>query len=289
MNDVIINVNTKTGQADKLNSLQKIGNQHQNLQNKLKFEMSEIIEGVAWLEYEIDGIKKYALMEQYEKGYQIDIKSCLLISNHVSVDIKITQEENPEGIPIFVSSIVKFAVAETINAEEEEPEEYPTWQEYLSSKLAEFENAEKERNDNETTRITSENERISNENQRKEQETTRETNETTRQSNEGKRDSSEITRNKNEETRITNENVRIENENARINNENIRNESETKREQYIEDLKSRVEAGEFNGECNFATFEINIETGQLEMNKTEDLLLDFRLNEKGELEVVIDG
>ncbi|MBO5138666.1 MAG: hypothetical protein J6B89_03390 [Bacilli bacterium] len=39
------------------------------------------------------------------------------------------------------------------------------------------------------------------------------------------------------------------------------------------------------GDCNFATF--SIENGNLIMNKTEDLLLNFQLNSKGELEVLI--
>lgn len=44
------------------------------------------------------------------------------------------------------------------------------------------------------------------------------------------------------------------------------------------------EKGE-KGDCNFATFEI--EDGALIMNTTEDMLLDFNLNDKGELEVII--
>ena len=155
MNDIIINVNEKTGVAYKKYFNQKLGNQYQNLQNKLKFEFIDtdnIPKGIAWLEYEIDGIKNYALMEKYEKGYQIDIKSCLLVSNHVEVDIKITQDANPNGIPVFVSSIVTYPVEKTINAEEEEPKQYPNWFESANAKLVEFDNAEKIRNDNEQER-----------------------------------------------------------------------------------------------------------------------------------------
>lgn len=144
MNDVIINVNEKTGVAYKKICNQKLGNQYQNLQNKLKFEfldIDNIPKGIAWLEYENDGNKNYALMEEYEKGYQIDIKSCLLVSDRVDVDLKITQEENPNGIPVFVSSIVKFEVKRTINAEDEEPEEYPSWFESANNLLNEFKDA----------------------------------------------------------------------------------------------------------------------------------------------------
>lgn len=142
MNDVIINVNEKTGVAYKKYLNQKLGNQHQNLQNKLKFEFTDNIpKGIAWLEYEIDGNKNYALMEEYEKGYQIDINSCLLISDHVEVDIKITQDENPNGIPVFVSSIVTYQVERTINAEEEEPDQYPSWFDSANKVLNEFKDA----------------------------------------------------------------------------------------------------------------------------------------------------
>lgn len=40
------------------------------------------------------------------------------------------------------------------------------------------------------------------------------------------------------------------------------------------------------GDCNFATFEIN-ENMELVMNKTANMLLDFEINENGELEVII--
>lgn len=126
MNDVIIVVD-KNAIAYKKNSFQKLGNEQQNLQNKLKFEFEDdIVEGQAWLEYEIDGVKKFTPMEKYDKGYQIDIKNCLLTSNQVSVDLKITQDEEPEGVPVFITNIVTFDVEDTINAKQEELEEYET-------------------------------------------------------------------------------------------------------------------------------------------------------------------
>lgn len=127
MENIIIMVD-KNAIAYKKCSFQKIGNEQQNLQNKLKFEFEdEIVEGQAWLEFEIDGVKKYTPMEKYEKGYQIDIKNCLLTSDKVLVDLKITQDENLEGIPVFVTNMVEFDVEKTINAQEEEIEDYPSW------------------------------------------------------------------------------------------------------------------------------------------------------------------
>lgn len=40
------------------------------------------------------------------------------------------------------------------------------------------------------------------------------------------------------------------------------------------------------GDCNFATFEVNSNM-ELVMNTTEDMLLEFRLNNKNEMEVII--
>ena len=126
MENIIIMVD-KNAMAYKKCSFQKIGNEQQNLQNKLKFEFEdEIVEGQAWLEFEIDGVKKYTLMEKYENGYQIDIKNSLLTGSQLSVDLKITQDEEPEGVPVFITNIVTFDVEDTINAKQEELEEYET-------------------------------------------------------------------------------------------------------------------------------------------------------------------
>lgn len=138
MNDIIIKVNTSTGEAFKTNDF--VGNYNQNLQNKLKFEMSEKIVGVAWLEYEISNHKYYTEMQEYENGYYIDIKSALLVSPQLKVDLLITESETPSGVPKFVSTIVTLKVNNTINAEVEEPEQYPTWFELASDKILQMEN-----------------------------------------------------------------------------------------------------------------------------------------------------
>lgn len=125
MNDIIIMVD-KNAMAYKKCLFQKLGNEQQNLQNKLKFEFEdEIVEGQAWLEFEIDGVKKFTSMEKYELGYQIDIKNCLLTSSQVSVDLKITQDEEHDGVPVFITNIITFDVEQTINAEKELIENYP--------------------------------------------------------------------------------------------------------------------------------------------------------------------
>lgn len=153
MNDIIIVVD-KNAMAYKKCSFQKLGNEQQNLQNKLKFEFEdEVVEGQAWLEFEIDGVKKYTLMEKYEKGYQVDIKNCLLTGNQVSVDLKITQDEEPEGVPVFITNIIEFEVENTINAQEEEIEDYPSWIEEANKIISEANNLDLDinKNDNVST------------------------------------------------------------------------------------------------------------------------------------------
>ena len=123
-------------------------------------------------------------------------------------------------------------------------------------------------------------------------------------------------------TRVTElDNQITQNENFRQANENKRVSDENARQEYINNLKTQVDNGDFDGadfnykwdgtklgvknskettyqfvelkgpkgdkgDCNFATFEVNLDTGNLEMNKTEGLLLDFKI-ENGNLEVLI--
>ena len=172
MNDIIIYIDTETGIT--YCEYNKIGIQHANLQNKLIFKMSEKIQGSAWLEYEIDNIKKETAMEETADGYQVDIRSCLLISNEVKVDLKITQAENGQGIPIFISSITNLTVLESINTALQEPEYYPDWKTIADSKIAELNQLKDSLNENETTRQAAEATRIANEAERVENETQRE-------------------------------------------------------------------------------------------------------------------
>ena len=142
------------------------------------------------------------------------------------------------------------------------------------------ETAEASRVSSEKARESAEEERIKVENDRIKAEGKRVGNETNRETAENSRVSSEKARENAETERIKAENDRIKAEGKRI-------ENETNREQYITDLKRDVDAGRFNGECNFATFNINLETGNLEMNKTETLLVDFDINKDGYLEVIV--
>ncbi len=285
MNDVYIFVDTETGKTECRNK--KIGIQHANLQNKLIFNLSKKINGSAWLEYEINGVKNYAVMEEIDDGYQIVIKSCLLISDYVNVDLKITETENADGIPVFISTIERLEVYGSIDAREKEPEYYPSWKIIADSKIAEIDELKKDLIADEKLRIENENTRIQAETSRDQAESERVNKETSRILNENERLKNEAIRVSQEEERVSSEEIRKSKEETRIKNENDRIKQEEEREQYFTDIKEKVDNGEFNGECNFATFDI--ENGYLVMNKTKDnMLLDFQLN-GNDLEVVING
>lgn len=78
---------------------------------------------------------------------------------------------------------------------------------------------------------------------------------------EATREENEIVRQAQEEIRQSNENVRQSQEETRQSNETIRNEKEAQREEYITELKERVENGEFKGDPNILTIG-NVSSGE---------------------------
>lgn len=83
-----------------------------------------------------------------------------------------------------------------------------------------------------------------------EQESIRNANEEIRKENEQNRETNERIRQEDEQDRENNEKVRKEAEENRVANEETRKTAETEREEYITELKERVDNGEFNGEPN---------------------------------------
>lgn len=170
-----------------------------------------------------------------------------------------------------------------INDEKDNPEK-PTVLDQLINKVSSL---EEKVETNENTRVENENTRIQAESSRNQAENERTNKETSRISNESERLKNEAIRVSQEEERVSSEEQRKSNEEKRIKNENDRIKQEEVRENYFTDIKEKVDNGDFNGECNFATFDI--ENGYLVMNKTKDnMLLDFQLN-GNQLEVVING
>ena len=139
-------------------------------------------------------------------------------------------------------------------------------------------------------------------------EATRVKNEKVRVSAEEQRIKNETTRVSSEKYRISAESDRVKNEKTRVENEAIRVKNEKSRVEYITDLKTKVDRGDFKGEkgdkgdkgdkgekgdkgdCNFFTLDIDVATGHINMNKPETASdIDFRVTKKGHAEVEING
>lgn len=139
-------------------------------------------------------------------------------------------------------------------------------------------------------------------------ETTRVENETARLSAEEQRIKNETARVSSEENRISAESDRLKNEKTRVANETARIKNEKSRVEYITDLKTKVDRGDFKGEkgdkgdkgdkgekgdkgdCNFFTLDVDVVTGHINMNKPETATdIDFRVTKEGHAEVEING
>ncbi len=139
-------------------------------------------------------------------------------------------------------------------------------------------------------------------------ETTRVENETARLSAEEQRIKNETARVSSEENRISAESDRLKNEKTRVANENARIKNEKSRVEYITNLKTKVDRGDFKGEkgdkgdngdkgekgdkgdCNFFTLDVDVATGHINMNKPETATdIDFRVTKEGHAEVEING
>lgn len=133
-------------------------------------------------------------------------------------------------------------------------------------------------------------------------------NEKNRVSNEDTRIKNENSRLTAESTRISAESDRVKKEKTRVENEAIRVKNEKSRVEYITDLKTKVDRGDFKGEkgdkgdkgdkgekgdkgdCNFFTLDIDVATGHINMNKPETATdIDFRVTKEGHAEVEING
>lgn len=280
--DIVINLDNYGNAA---NYKQAIGISGENLQGRLLFQLESPIDGEGYVELLYNNVVELVPAEKEDnKTYYIPIKNTLLDYSIVYFQLRIN-ERSEEGLPIFKSVKLTGYIGDAINASASVYDPYPDWVSKADAQLEEYKKQEEERK-------TNENQRVENEN----------------------------TRNENEKIRQQNENTRIANENTRISNEKAR-------ETYIDDLKQKVDSGAFNGadfnynwdgtklgvknsketeyeyvdlkgdkgdkgdvgDFNFATFEIDLETGYLIANKTENLqLIDFEIR-NGNLEVIING
>lgn len=137
--DIIIYVNSKTSMIDKNQSV--IGISNENIVSNIIFKFEDgFVDGTARLELiKPDETKGMILMNKEEESYTLPIKSSLLDQEgKLYLQLRITKEKEGEEIPIFKSKMFYLVVNESINAEEEIPEQYPTWIEIFDEKIAEI-------------------------------------------------------------------------------------------------------------------------------------------------------
>lgn len=137
MKDIIINVSRETRKIECLKSF--IGNDGENLQGNIIFKFKdEFVDGVARLEYAINDEKTYQILTKQDNTYIIPIKSVLTKYGQINAQIVITENEQPEGIPVFKSEVFTIYCENSINAEIEQPEKYPQWIEIANAKILEI-------------------------------------------------------------------------------------------------------------------------------------------------------
>ena len=208
-----ININLDVMKSNSSENEYNVGIHGENLQGNIVFELSEKVEGIGYLQIQKNDEIENILMsnDEYYTKYYVPIKSALLDAENFRFQLRITEPENENGIPVFLSPIYIAYVGEDIG-NIVEPEEYPTWLDTANSKIMEINEAIGKVSDvytSEIERRKNESQRIADENIRKSQETTREQNENTRITNEQQRQANEVIRESNEETRKENETERL--------------------------------------------------------------------------------
>lgn len=132
--DIVINISKEKRMVNVSKSY--LGNDGENLQGNLVFRFSdEFVNGIARLEYDVKGEKKYAILTKNENEYNIPIKSVLTVEGQINMQLVITEEEGEAGIPIFKSNVFYVYCNKSINAEIEEPEDYSNWIEVANQNM----------------------------------------------------------------------------------------------------------------------------------------------------------
>lgn len=138
MNDLIIKIEKNTRKVE-LEQLY-LGNDHENLQEKLVFEFDEFVDGQGRLEYEINGTKNYIILTKEDETYTIPVQNVLTIyqadtMGKIKFQLVVTEGTEEESIPVFKSNIFYLKCRPSINAVNEAPEGYELWIEQANAKL----------------------------------------------------------------------------------------------------------------------------------------------------------
>ena len=139
MKDVIIKIYKDSSVYTENGTL---GINYENIQGKLVFEfVDEFVDGTAYLEFERKFEKGLIPMNKVKKTYEIEIKSSLLKEiGNIELQLRITQDEVPNGIPVYKSKVFTLEVLDAINATSEIPDEYPEWIDLANEKIKEMDN-----------------------------------------------------------------------------------------------------------------------------------------------------
>ena len=143
MSDLIINIEKKTRKVDL--ECSHLGNDHENLQENLVFKFDEFVNGQARLEFEINGIKDYIILNKEQETYTIPVKKVLTIYQEetfgkIEFQLVITEGTSETDIPVFKSNIFYLMCRPSINAVNEAPEGYDLWIEQANAKLNQMDN-----------------------------------------------------------------------------------------------------------------------------------------------------
>ncbi len=113
-----------------------LGIDGENLQGKIIFYFKEFKDGMAWLEFEKeDGTKKCIQMNKVGETYELEIKSSLLSDTSIIyLQLRITENENKNGTPIFKSNKFYMNVLSSINATSTIEDDYPNILDILNNK-----------------------------------------------------------------------------------------------------------------------------------------------------------
>lgn len=138
--NVIVDESTSLVYPDK----KTIGNEYENLQGNIVFKFKkEFINGIGWLEMKLpDGTTGFLNLTKENEEYSLPIKSSLLKNQgKIFMQLRITEDENENGIPVFKSNIFYVEVKESLNVTDEIPDQYQSWIDIANEKLLEFEKA----------------------------------------------------------------------------------------------------------------------------------------------------
>lgn len=139
MGNINIKINKETRQVNLSKSV--IGNDGENLQEKLVFSFNTFVNGTARLEILKQGeTASYIMLTKVGETYELPIKSVITKAGRLNMQLVITEGTDDEEIPVFKSNEFYMICNSSINAEIEEDEEYPQWIDVANTKLNELDN-----------------------------------------------------------------------------------------------------------------------------------------------------